>query len=125
MSVDRMIVLLALVLPLLAAGCAGPYKTTVPEEAAKQASTDSRNLGRAPRKQFWQDVNRVQALSFCYGGGLNTAEQVIEEAQVACKGGTVELHSQDIGLRRCALFQPHRVTYICTPNDLLEASDSN
>lgn len=126
MLADRTFLLFAMALPLFGAGCGtSPYKTSAPDEVTEQASTDLRNLGRALRKQPWQDVNRVQAVSFCYGGGLNTAEQVLEEAQYFCKGGTLRLHSQDVGLRRCALFQPHRVTYVCTPNGLLETSEAN
>ena len=87
-----------------------------PEEAILLTEQDPRNEGKVARKSFWQEVQLVQPISFCYSGTLHKADAIIAEAQDICKGGTVALFSSEVELRACPLLQPNRVTFICSPD---------
>lgn len=113
----------ALVLAAALVGCGGaPKRTSVPNEARVYAAEDPFNQGRSAREFAWEDVRRVQPISFCYGRPLDDAPDLRAEAEYICKGGTVEYYGQDVGLRRCPLFQPYRMTFICFPAGSLESS---
>lgn len=118
--------LLAVVLLAGLTACVGaPMRTGAPDDAKEYVGADSFNQGRTPRKYAWEDVRRVQPISFCYGRPLDEAEDLRAEAEFICKGGRVEYYGQDIGLRRCPLFQPYRMTFICFPDGALEATESS
>jgi hypothetical protein len=106
----------------LAACTTGPMKTSAPDEARDFAANDPYNTGRVPRQFAWEDVERIQPVSFCYGQPLDRAEDLRDEAAYFCKGGTVEYYGQDIGLVHCPLFQPNRMTFICYPAGAVESS---
>ncbi|MDX1400524.1 MAG: hypothetical protein R3245_01260 [Kiloniellales bacterium] len=91
-------------------------QVTPPADAVLQAKESPLNEGKVARKSFWQEVQLVQPLSFCYSGDAFEQERVLLEAADICKGGTIEFFSEERYLRECPLFQPRRVTYICTPN---------
>jgi hypothetical protein len=116
---------LALALMLGLSGCGGiPKQTAAPDDAKAYVAADPYNLGRTPRKFAWEDVRRIQPISFCYGRPLDEADDLRAEAEYICKGGKVEYYGQDVGLRRCPLFQPYRMTFICFPAESLETSSS-
>ena len=97
------------------AACSGPVGTvSSPRKASALADGDPSNIGKKPRKAAWQDVTLVQAISYCYGA-TDTPEAMLEEARDFCKGGEVKYYGQDTYLRKCPLFQPHRITFICYP----------
>jgi hypothetical protein len=106
----------------LTACTTGPMKTSAPDEARDFAANEPYNAGRIPRQFAWEDVQRVQPVSYCYGQPLDTVEDLRDEAAFFCKGGTVEYYGQDIGLVRCPMFQPNRMTFICYPEGAVESS---
>ena len=114
---------LALLLGLTACGGA-PKRTAAPDDAKEYVAADPFNQGRTPRKFAWEDVRRVQPISFCYGRPFDEAPDLRAEAEYICKGGTVEYFGQDNGLRRCPLLQPYRMTFICFPAGSLDKSVS-
>ena len=72
--------------------------------------------GQPPARRFtWQDVRRVQAMSFCYSAGINRIQDVAGEAKDACKGGRLAIFSQENTFINCPLLQPVRITFICYP----------
>jgi len=103
--------------------CGGiPKRTVAPDEANDYVASDPFNQGRTKRKFAWEDVRRIQPISFCYGRPFDQAEDLRAEAEFICKGGTVEYFGQDLGLRRCPLLQPHRITFICFPAGALDGT---
>lgn len=97
-------------------------RARIPEEASTYASQIG-GADQPARRQFsWQDVRRVQAMSFCYSAGINRIQDVTGEAREACKGGRLALYSQDNSFINCPLLQPVRITFICYPPDLSEGA---
>ncbi len=108
---------MVLVLVTLTGCSARPYPVKPPQEAVDFAVNSPRATGQRSRAYFWQPVQRVQALSYCYSSLYNSPEDVRAEAQDFCRGGTVEYYSADTEPLGCALLQIHRLTFICFPGD--------
>ena len=58
------------------------------------------------------EQEKVTVISICYSNLLNTPEEVLEEAQVAC-GGEVTYRDSDLMWSSCTLLQPASANYIC------------
>ncbi len=104
MSTRRIVVACALA-AALAACSARPYKVSVPKSVtrARDAAVEA---GRpAPR-----------IVSICYGNLLNTPEEVLEEARLACPNDEVTFYDADSIWTRCGLLQPVRASFLCTPS---------
>lgn len=55
-------------------------------------------------------------LSFCYSSQMNTPEEVMARARELCpNNGRLQFQEEDFLFNGCALLQPYRVTFICTP----------
>ena len=76
-----------------------------PGKASKELSQEVEQLPEAERE-------KVRAISICYSNLLNTPEEVLEEAQVAC-GGEVTYRDSDLMWSSCTLLQPASANYIC------------
>ena len=111
MSLDRSVrgsLVLVLAAAVLTACGSLPYKTKIPKSVERQLKQNVNPDGTAK-------VGSPRALSFCYSETINTPQQVMEEAQLACEGGTVTLHDRDVFWTPCSVLQPRRATFICTP----------
>ncbi|MEE8506178.1 MAG: hypothetical protein V3S40_08150 [Kiloniellales bacterium] len=98
----RMVFLIGLAAIFLA-GCAAPYATTPAKEAQRELSAQG-----------------VKVVAVCYNSALNAPERVLLEARLACGGGTVTFHDDDVIWTKCGLLQPVRANFICTPRPLPE-----
>ena len=59
---------------------------------------------------------RPRAIALCYGSWLNNPEEVMAAAQELCPNeGRLERVHEDFFWNTCALFQPVRVSFVCTP----------
>ena len=105
-----LLVLLIGLVAMFLAGCAAPYATTPAKEA-------QRALGRLPPAQ---ENGPRKVVAVCYNSVLNAPERVLLEARLACGGGTVTFHDDDVIWTRCGLLQPVRANFICTPRPLPE-----
>jgi hypothetical protein len=105
-----------LLLTVSLGACADAYfPVAPPQEAAILAESDPRNVGKEPRKAAWQDIRLVQPVSFCFNEANASQEDLELEAKAFCKGGTVEHFATNTYFRRCPLFQPQRITFMCFP----------
>ena len=102
----------ALVLLLAVAGCANRPFAVDPPEAAWPVPN---GVDQAPRAAYEYNPD-PRPISLCYSSQLNTPQEVIERARALCPNqGRIRFHSEDAVFNGCALFQPYRVTFICTP----------
>jgi hypothetical protein len=103
----------AVALGLTLAACSGrPFEIAPPEavQSSLQTEVPSGDGEEAA------SVAGPRVISLCYGAGLNSDEEVLEEARFLCEGGTVEPQGdEDFFWNGCALFQPFRTSFICTP----------
>ena len=98
---------------LLLAGCSPrPFEVEPPRDVAEVIPVDPKAAKLGPH-----DYDpRPRPISLCYSSQLNTREQVVERARSLCpNGGGVRFFDEDALLNQCGLFQPVRVTFICTP----------
>ncbi len=59
---------------------------------------------------------RPRAMALCYSGLLNRPAEVMELAGELCPyGGEVERVDDDFFWNGCALFQPQRASFVCSP----------
>ena len=100
-----------LVLGALIAGCSPRPFEVSPPLALKNAKTS------IPKPLGPHDYDpRPRPLSLCYSSQLNSKEQVIARARELCpNNGKIRYYDEDALLNECSLFQPNRVTFICTP----------
>ena len=105
-----------LLLAISLAACADAYfPVASPQEAVALAESDPRNDGKEPRKAAWQDIRLIQPVSFCYNEATASQEDLELEAKDFCKGASVEHFATSTYFRRCPLFQPQRITFMCFP----------
>ncbi len=111
------------ILGLALSACSQDARNARVPKAASAYANEIGGPDQPPRRQFsWQDVRRVQAMSFCYSAGINRIQDVTGEAKEACKGGRLALYSQESSFINCPLLQPVRITFICYPPDLPEGA---
>ena len=95
-------------------GCSSqPFEVTPPSGVSSAIEIDEAAAAlRGPR-----DYNPdPRPISLCYSSQLNTPEEVMAQAQQLCPNqGQLQYYSEDFLLNDCALLQPQRVTFICTP----------
>ncbi len=98
-------VVVACVLAVALAACsARPYKVSVPKSPTR---------AREAAVEAGRPVPRI--VSICYSNLLNTPEEVLEEARLACPNGEVTYHDADSLWTPCGLLQPVRASFLCTP----------
>ncbi len=92
----------------LAACSARPFQVSAPK-----------SLTRDLERQWADTADRggpqPRIISFCYGNLLNTPEEVLEEARLACPGREVTFYDADSFWTPCGLLQPVRASFLCTP----------
>ena len=102
----RMVFLIGLIAVFLA-GCAAPYAITPAKEAQRELPPTLSAQG-------------AKVVAVCYNSALNAPEDVLLEARLACGGGKVTLHDDDVIWTKCGLLQPVRANFICIPRPLPE-----
>lgn len=99
---------------LVLAGCSSrPFEVPPPSDVKGAINIDEEAAAlRGPR-----DYNPdPRPISLCYSSQLNTPEEVMARAQELCPNqGELRYFSEDAIFNDCALLQPQRVTFICTP----------
>lgn len=95
----------------LAACSPRPFPTT-PAPAVQEDLARELEAGEAAA--VWARPG-ARVVSICYSGTLNAPEEVRAEAQLYCPGGTLTYRQSDMIWNRCALLQPAKATFICTP----------
>lgn len=58
---------------------------------------------------------RAHPIALCYGGAVNTEEEVRARAKELCGGGRLVLENENLFWNGCSVLQPARVTYLCDP----------
>ncbi len=106
MNAGRVVVACALA-AALAACSARPYKVSVPKSLTR---------ARAAAVEAGRPAPRI--VSICYGNLLNTPEEVLEEARLACPGREATFHDADLIWTPCGLLQPVRASFLCTPRPM-------
>jgi len=104
-------VLLGFVALSVTACSARPFPTT-PSIAVQEELT--RELAAGPAAVSWARRG-AKVVSICYSGTLNAPEEVWTEARLACPDGTLTYRQSDMIWNRCALLQPVKANFICTP----------
>ncbi len=96
------------------AGCAAePFVVEPPTEAKSSLKVDEAAL-EALGPQDYNPFDRP--ISLCYSTQLNTPQEVVTRAKGICPyNGKLKFFSEDALFNNCGLFQPNRVTFICTP----------
>ena len=102
----RLVFLIGLI-AIFQAGCAAPYATAPAEEAQRELQPQLSAQG-------------AKMVAVCYNSVLNAPERVLLEARLACGGGKVTFHDDDVIWNTCGLLQPVRANFICTPRPLPE-----
>jgi len=106
------IVLATLILAGLA-GCAEPFETAPSRQSRAAVPPPPRLPG--PLGPFDYDP-RPRAIALCYGNLVNSPEEVMAAAQELCPNeGRLQRVHEDVVWIPCALFQPVRVSFVCTP----------
>ena len=98
---------------LLTACSSRPFVVQPPEDVGDNLSAQPAT--EEPVSVHDYDPN-PRPLSFCYSSQMNTPEEVMARAREQCpNNGTLQFAEEDFLFNGCALFQPYRVTFICTP----------
>lgn len=58
---------------------------------------------------------RAHRIALCYGGAVNTEEEVRARAEELCGGGRLVLQDETLFWNGCSVLQPARVIYVCDP----------
>lgn len=101
---------------LLAACSPRPFAIQPPEDAREglPVQADAQEAAQALRPHDYDPNPRP--ISFCYSSQMNTPEEVMARAKEFCpNNGTLQFKDEDFLFNGCALLQPYRVTFICTP----------
>jgi len=103
-----------LCLALFLAACASrPFVVSPPPAATASLDIDREARKRRGPHEYDPDPRPI---ALCFSSQLNTQEEVIERARELCpNGGAIAYFGQDALFNDCALFQPNRITFICTP----------
>jgi len=105
--------LLAVLLLAGLAACAEPFEVP-PSPEARWSMPPAPPLP-APLGPFDYDPS-PRAIALCYGNLLNNPEEVMAAAQELCPNeGRLQRVHEDFFWNTCALFQPVRVSFVCTP----------
>lgn len=105
----------ALIALLAVTACADPYRVPPPGGVQRKVlaasgagdATDSDTAARKPR-----------VISICYSAWFNEPAEVMALAQGSCPHeGVVERVEDDVFWNDCALFQPARASFLCTPGE--------
>lgn len=103
----------ALAMALVAACSTEPFEVPPPKDVVAALPPGPELSGRLG--PFDYDP-RPRALSVCYSDLLNEPRQVMQLAQELCPNeGLIERVDEDFFWNACALFQPVRATFLCTP----------
>ncbi len=105
----RRIVVACALAAALAACSARPYQVSAPKSPTR---------ARAAAVEAGRPAPRI--VSICYRTLLNTPEEVLEEARLACPNDEVTFHDADSIWTRCGLLQPVRASFLCTPRPKAE-----
>lgn len=111
--------LLALAVLLLAGCSARPFRST-PSPALQEELT--RELAAGPDAAPWARPG-ARVVSICYSRALNTPDEVWQEARLSCPTGTLTYRDSDVIWNHCALLQPAKANFICTPNGTKNAQN--
>lgn len=102
-----------LLLCVLAACSSRPFEVDGSGRANRLAAQGS--ITEETLKAYEHDPN-PRAVALCYSSQLNTQQEVLERARDLCpNGGAISFFEEDAFFNQCSLFQPFRVTFICTP----------
>ncbi len=106
-------VLLAALLLVGLSACAEPFEVA-PSREGQRAVPPAPPLP-GPLGPFDYDPS-PRAIALCYGNLVNNPEQVMAAAQELCPNeGRLQRVHEDFYWNPCALFQPVRVSFVCTP----------
>jgi len=105
---------MVLCLALSLAACASrPFVVSPPPAATASLGIDVE--ARKARGPHDYDPD-PRPISLCFSSQLNTQEEVVERARELCPNdGAIRYFGQDALFNDCALFQPNRITFICSP----------
>ncbi len=106
-------ILLALLLPALAAACASePYEVAPPAVSfsaygiGSEESAPDRDAERA----------RPRTIAVCYNGAFSEPAEVLAEVRHICPGkGEIIRVDDDVFWNNCSLSKPTRAAFICIP----------
>ncbi len=106
--------LAALALSLALAGCStAPFQITPSDDAVRMVPAVPALAGVLG--PFDYDP-RPRAVALCYGSFFNRPQEVVARAGELCPyGGEVERVDEDFFWNGCALVQPQRASFVCTP----------
>ena len=102
------VVLAGLVLAALAACSTEPFGVAPPRSLARALAREAELAGDTGKVTPWP-------FGLCYGGALNSQEEVMARAREICPKGQIESKGEDTFWNGCALFQPRRAIFLCYP----------
>ena len=109
----RRALLFAVMAAALAACSSRPFVVDPPSEAMKAVEP---YLSDASERGPFDYNPDPRPIALCYSTQLNTLDEVMERARTLCPNdGRLVYFSEDSIVNGCALLQPHRVTFLCTP----------
>ena len=103
-------VCLALAVALAGCSSTAPYPTA-PARSIVRGLTETT-----------EDTAGPVALAFCYNNQVNSPEELLVEARLACPKGDLAYYGSDLIWTPCSVFQPARATFVCTPTPTPQAS---
>ena len=104
----------AVLLPVLVAACEfRPFEIDSSRRASRSAA--ALQVSTEPLGPFGHNPN-PRPIAVCYSSQFNTREEVVQRARELCPNeGAIGFFEEDAFFNGCSLFQPFRVTFICTP----------
>ncbi len=98
---------------LAVTACADPYRVKPPDSVQRMAQTAREAAASADRDNAGP---RPRAISICYNGLFDEPAEVMALAGELCPNqGRVERVVGDVLWNNCALLQPARASFLCTP----------
>ena len=113
-KIKRPTVVCGALLALIAvAACADPYRVPPPGDVERRVQTTG-EVNDTPDGDT--SAPRPRAISICYSSLFNEPAEVMALAEESCPDqGSVERVEDDVFWNNCALFQPARASFLCTP----------
>lgn len=106
-------VVAVLLLVLVAACESRPFEIDSSRRAWRSAAAFQ--VSTEPLGPFDYNPN-PRPIAICYSSQFNSQEEVVQRARELCpNGGAIRFFEEDAFFNECSLFQPFRVTFICTP----------